>query len=336
MQKEANRVVEVRYPPGKDSKTGKSNQELALSTGDLVRSGATVAIPSETYVTVGMDGEERQSSIQKWAMQFLEGAGSFDKFHEMEDHHDKKMSMGFFLPPQALLNVTGGQLGSVTSAEALGDIAQELLMQDSADIDRHVNKYVFPAIGRANFPPDSPRVIVETVGLDPDNSVALLEVIKALIGQSPDVEYFDMRGAMERLEFPLKSEEQVAKEKAEAKKTEEVKAKQETEKAKAQLEQAQAQQQAGPQEGQPSEVTPPEQVRAIGAAVDEAGRVLVGGKPLKPWPEDRDVPLGAQDADTAVAWWEAFAPEGAKGLLGAVTDESLSSYDDNATEEDNA
>lgn len=216
LQKQANRVVQATYPPGTDAKTGKSNQQTALEIGDSVRSGATVAIPSDTYRTLGLDGEERSSSVQKWGLQFLEGAGSMGSFHEIDSHHDKKMAMGYFIPPQSLFEVKGGQLGSVTSAEVLAGIAAEVLMQDAADIDRHLNRYVFPAINKANFPPTSPPVVVKTTGLAPDNREALTELVNALLAQHPDGKYFDLREAMARLELPLKSEAQLAGERKES------------------------------------------------------------------------------------------------------------------------
>lgn len=323
MQKQANRVVEMRYPPGIDPKSGKPNKQIALEIGDLVRGGATVAIPSDPYTTTGLDGEERASNLQRWSLAFLEGSGGFEQFHTMADHHDRKMSLGYFLPPQALLEVTGGQLGSVTSAEKLTDVAEALLMQDAADLDRHVNEYVFPAVSRANFPADSPKVVIETTGLAADNRAALLEIIKVLIGQDPATAYFDMRTAMERLEFPLKTEEQVEKEQAEAQK-----------KAAAQQQQAAAQQAAAQpvepdkaaktaEPGKPTEPSKPAEPDKAAKAADvtEAGRVEVSGNPLAVWP-DENVPLDAEDAKIAVAWWRDFAPAWARGLLDATTEDA--------------
>jgi len=234
------------------------------------------------------------------------------------------------------LEVTGGQLGSVTSAEKLTDVAEALLMQDAADLDRHLNDYVFPAMSRANFPQDSPRVIIETTGLEPDNRAALLELIKALVGQSPDVKYFDLREAMERLEFPLKTEEQVRKEEAEARKAQQEQAEQQ-----AKLQAAQQRPGPGGQQG-PSGKRPAEGPKAPKAAdgasrtadVTDAGRVVVDGNPLPTW-DDEAVPLDDGDAAIAVAWWRDFAPEGARGLLDALPEAGgLSAYDDNPAVDD--
>ena len=217
LQKQANRVVESRYPPGKDAKTGLSHQAVALDIGDKIRGGATVAIPSDTYTTLTLDGDEKSTGVQKWAIRFLEGAGDFRGFHEIEDHHDRKMALGYLLPPQAFMDVTGGQLGGPTSSPALAKLAKDLLMQDAADIDRHLNEYVFPAISRANFPATSPRVLVRTLNMEPDNEGILFEAVKGMLERDkPDAMYFDLRSAMERLEFPLRSDADVEKEEQQA------------------------------------------------------------------------------------------------------------------------
>jgi len=54
-------------------------------------------------------------------------------------------------------------------------------------------------------------------------------------------------------------------------------------------------------------------------SLDEDGRVTVDGDPLAPWP-DQDVQLTEDDAETAVLWWRDLAPEGAEGLLDALSD----------------
>lgn len=303
LQKEANRVVKMTYPPGVDSASGKQNRLIALEVGDKVRSGATVAIPSDNYTTLGLDGEERQSSAPKWGIEFLQGASNFDNFFQMEDQSDKKICIGYIVPPQAMLEVTGGQLGSVTSAEDLSNIAISMIMRDATDIDTHVNKYVFPAMSKANFPEGSAPVEVHTVGLDPDNRAMLNEIIKAIIPTAADAKYFDLRGAMERLGFPLKTEEQLSKENSENK--------------------------PKPQPSEPTEEPgePTEEpATAVAGEVNEEGRVTIQGSPLKPWPE-KDVVIEEKDVEEAMNWWRDMAPRGSRGLLDAeeVTEEERES-----------
>lgn len=211
LQKEADRVVQVRYPPGQ-TESGEQNRDIALAIGDSVRAGATVAIPSNVYQSFNsVSGDESLSSVSRWAIEFMEGSASFSRFHEIDDHHDRKMALGWLLPPQAVLDVTGGDLGGPTSADKLTTLAMEVLMLDAAEIDRHLNEYVFPIVQRANFPAGSPPVFVETVGLDSANQEYLFQVVKGLLSDpsSDSGRLFDLPVAMDQLKFPKRDEKEV-------------------------------------------------------------------------------------------------------------------------------
>jgi len=175
----------------------------------------------------------------------------------------------------------------------LADVAQDLLMLDAQDIDRHINEYVFPAVSRANFPPDSPPVTMRTVGLPDDNREQLMEIVRILTqkGEEPG-QIFDMREAMERLEFPTRSEAQVEEDAEEETPTQ----------------------------------TPPGQVpegegegEATMAIASQAGDTQVVGEPLPKWPADQDVSVDAVDVAAALMDWEVRAPEVARGLIVALT-----------------
>ena len=200
LQKNIDRVTKVGYPPGKN-KDGDDNRATALQVGDMARSGATVAIPSTVYmVDDPTTGIEKPTGVQKWTLDVLEGAQTVGSFHEIDDHQNRAIALGYLVPPQAFLDVGGGQLGGPTSADVLARIAEHTLMMDAADLDRHINKYVFPFIDRANFAPDGPPVRVRTVGLEEDNRLALFEIVKGLLARADvDPSVFDLRGAMEEL-----------------------------------------------------------------------------------------------------------------------------------------
>jgi hypothetical protein len=205
LQKNINPAAKVKYPPGV-TKDGKSHQEIAKETGDSVRSGATVAMPSTLYTTMSSTaaGEERLSAVPQWAIDFLETNADVGRFHEVEDQCDAKIALGMLIPPQAFLNVKQSALGGPTTSDVLSRLAEELLLMDAADIDRHVNDYVFPAVERANFPPNSPRVRVRTVGLEPENREDLVKIVDSLLGRldvSPDA--FDLPEALRRLGMPV-------------------------------------------------------------------------------------------------------------------------------------
>jgi len=203
LQKNVNPVTRVDYPPGKTNNV--NHQDIALATGDSVRSGATVALPSNVYETVDqMSGDERLSGVRKWGLGFLEGGRGVEQFHRIDDHHDRKMAMGMLIPPQAFMDVTGGDLGGPTSADKLSDLAESLLMMDAADLDRHINEYVFPPVSRANFTPGSPEVRLRTVGLDPSSRREMFEVVRGLLTRNdvPPV-IFDIPEGMKRLGMPV-------------------------------------------------------------------------------------------------------------------------------------
>lgn len=293
-QKESDRVVMVTYPPGEDPESRKDFQTIALEVGDNVRSGATVALPSSVYPSVNdLGDEDGLTNVRKWSLEFLEGSGSLSRFHEIDDHHAQRMALGYLLPPQTFMNVKQSALGGPTTADVLADVAQDLLMLDAQDIDRHINEYVFPAVSRANFPPDSPPVTMRTVGLPDDNREQLMEIVRILTqkGEEPG-QIFDMREAMERLEFPTRSEAQVEEDAEEETPTQ----------------------------------TPPGQVpegegegEATMAIASQAGDTQVVGEPLPKWPADQDVSVDAVDVAAALMDWEVRAPEVARGLIVALT-----------------
>jgi len=169
-----------------------------------VRAGSNVALPSTMYEDVSMTGEEELTSVRKWTVEFLETNTDPGRFHELEDQCDQKMALGMLVPPQSFLNVKQSALGGPTTADVLVELAEELLIMDAQDIDRHVNEYVFPAVARANFPADSPRVRVRTEGLESENTELLHEIIGILM-KSPDADksIFDLRGALERERMPV-------------------------------------------------------------------------------------------------------------------------------------
>jgi hypothetical protein len=204
LQKSIDRIAKVTFPKGKTS-AGKPHKDIAVETGDAARSGSTVALPSSVYHQEDtMTGEKKLTTALKWTMEFLEGSRAVADFHTVDDHHDSKMSLAYFVPPQMFMYVRQSSLGGPTTAEVLADLAEHLLMLDAADIDTHINKYIFPPVERANFPPDSPSVRVRTVGLEPDARAGLLEIVTKLFerGEVDALKYFDLSEGVRRLGLP--------------------------------------------------------------------------------------------------------------------------------------
>lgn len=213
LQRNASPPVGVDHPPGKDAQSGSSHSDIAIAVGDSLRSGSTVALPSNVYETVDQmsAGTERLSSVRKWAIRFIESQSKIEDFHDIEDQCDRRILMGLLLPYQAVMEVTGGDLGGPTSSDKLTELAEQLLMMDAADIDRHINDYCFPAVDRFNFPAGSPPVRVRTVGLEADSRGWMFEALKILLNR-PEVNplVFDVPEAMERLNLPVTEDEPTA------------------------------------------------------------------------------------------------------------------------------
>jgi len=204
LQKNVNPVVKVRYPKG--TTQGKSHQAIALETGNSIRSGATVALSSDTYVVTGMTGDEQRTQIYRWDVEFMKAVGSFDEFERMDNHHDHRIALGMLMPPQMFMDVKQAALGGPTTADVLTNLAQDLLMMDAVEVDRHINEYVFPPVERANFPAGSPRVRVRTMGLSQESREQLFRIMDTLLKRSDLIPPVDVRGGLDRLGIPLVGE----------------------------------------------------------------------------------------------------------------------------------
>jgi hypothetical protein len=204
LQKSIDRIAQVSYPPGKTS-DGRDHQEIALSTGDSARAGATIAMPSNVWSQIDqISGEEKLTTVRKWALEFLQGSSATHQFHEVDDHHDSKMALGYLVPPQMFMYVRQSSLGGPTTADVLTDLAESLLVMNADEIDTHLNKYVFPVIDRANYPAGSPPVTVRTIGLEPGKKSELKAVLDKLMTKSNfDVAaHFDIDEFVRRVGYP--------------------------------------------------------------------------------------------------------------------------------------
>jgi len=316
LQRMADQVVMVTYPPGVDPRTNTQHSDIALSIGDSVRNGATVALPSTVYTTMGATGEDKATGVPEWGLQFLQGTAGLGQFHEIDSYHGQQMAMGYLVPPQAFMNVKQSALGGPTTADVLADVAEEMIVLDAQEIDDQINAYVFPPIEAANFPSDSPPVTVHTTGLASDNRAQLMEVVKVLMGQHPDSAYFDFREAMARLEFPLRPEAEVEKERKEQEAEQEKLAKAEAEAAaKQQADGAKEEADGAREEAGPAEAKEPAKEEAVekpapkaaegmgleAGGLSEADRALLLKRATARLPELTPLVLRAGDVQAALA-----------------------------------
>jgi len=205
----------VEHPPGRDS-TGKLHSETAAEIGEGARAGATITLPSDPYPTrqgVGIDAE--YSGHRQWSVSYLSNEGDIAPFLQILDRADRRIAMAMLIPPQAVLEAKSLGLGGPNTAEILGTVAEETLMQDASEIDEHLNKYVFPFLSNANFGPDDDPVMKVTKGLSGRSRASLQEAWNALVGrQDTDVSMIDFAHLTESLSYPIKSPETLAAEAA--------------------------------------------------------------------------------------------------------------------------
>jgi len=203
LQKFVDRAIEVGYPPGKDE-NGKDMRDLALAAGNDLRSGATVAVPSSVYTTEDMaTGGENFSSIRKWTFELMESAENVDAFLKLFDHTDSRKAMGMLVPMQIFQFVAQSSLGGPTTADVLGQLAVDLIIEDAAEIDMHLNLYLFPQILSANFGPTAPPVRKKTTGLNEADRKELFELVKNLLNNqaSDAVDQVDERPLLRQRGF---------------------------------------------------------------------------------------------------------------------------------------
>jgi len=190
VQKFVDRVVEVAHPSGKDE-NGVDLSETALSIGNDVRSGATVAVPSEVYTEQSDSGMDKLTSIRKWAVRLLESGENIAAFLGLSDHCDSRKAMGMFIPLQLYQQVQQSSLGGPTTSDVLGKLAVDLIIEEATDIDMHLNEYVFPYLVDVNFGPDAARVEKVTTGLNEYDRGELFALLQ-ILAQRMDSEAADL------------------------------------------------------------------------------------------------------------------------------------------------
>jgi len=205
VQKFVDRAIEVSHPPGKDE-NGNDLSDVAQSIGNDVRSGATVAMPSEVYTEQDDAGMDRLTSVRKWSLRMLESGENIGAFLGLSDHCDSRKAMGMFIPLQLYQQVQQSSLGGPTTSDVLGKLAVDLIIEDATDIDMHLNEYVFPFLVDVNFGSDAARVEKVTTGLneyDRGELFALLQILaQRMDGEAADL--IDQGGLIHTLGVPVR------------------------------------------------------------------------------------------------------------------------------------
>ncbi len=201
-EKDADPPTVVRHPDGNytDPDTGEtiSFRELALDIGDRIRSGSTIAMPSDVYANF----EDRPSNTYKWDIEFLTGGGNFDHFIESFDYLNVAKLRAVWVPEQALIEGKGGQ-SSRNVADTFGDAFQESQAVLLNEFDLHINQFIIPQLVSMNFPEFEGKAEKVTRGFSNKDVETSRQLIQ-LIGQTDMSKLpVDVRQLLEDVAIPL-------------------------------------------------------------------------------------------------------------------------------------
>lgn len=200
--------VEVRHPPG-NSRRGNQlipNQQLAFELGQNLRSNATVALPSDPILGY----EDRPTSLQEWAVKFVETKPNFEAFITAFEYMDTMTLRSMAIPEQAAIEGRGGTSSRNVAAE-FGEMHQETQAVTMADFDHHLNRYVIPDIVSANFADREVTAEKITRGFGSED-LDFAKVLVQLFGQDdPSKVPVNIRELLERFQLPTLSEAEVAR-----------------------------------------------------------------------------------------------------------------------------
>jgi hypothetical protein len=207
-EKKADPSIIVRHPEGQfvDEQTGStmSFRDYALLMGDRLRSGSTVALPSEPYLGF----EDRPSNTPQWDISFLTDGFDFNPFDESFTYLDTAKLRALWIPEQALIEGRGGT-SSRNVASTFGDAfadSQEVLMKT---VDEIINRYIIPQLVITNFPEFVGSCKKITKGFTSDD-VAFQKQLIQLIGQQESgqaemAKLVDMQELLKDAKVPLRS-----------------------------------------------------------------------------------------------------------------------------------
>jgi hypothetical protein len=144
----------VSYPVGKSLVMGvpRNNSDIALDIGNSLRSGATIAIPSEPY----QNEDGKVTAQRRWAAEFLKGGENIRAHNESFEYLDVLKLRSVMVPEQALIEGKGGS-GSKNTAGSIGEAFQDAQRMLMDDIDTAVFTPLAQYIAALHF--DNPPAI---------------------------------------------------------------------------------------------------------------------------------------------------------------------------------
>ncbi len=218
-EKDADPPTLVRYPKDGDDLSYDENNELvdyrdiALGMGEQVRSGSTIAMPSDLVPGGGID--DRTSSIYKWSIEHLQNGGNFEAFDKTFDRLEILKLRSIWVPEQAFLEGSGGT-SSRNVAATMTDSFQESQAVLMSEFDEHINRFVIPQLIAINFPNFKGEVTKVTKGFGAEDLALAKEIIQWVGQKTPDALQVDLRKLLEQFGMPLKHPDVIAAEEEKA------------------------------------------------------------------------------------------------------------------------
>lgn len=215
MEQDADPPVKASYPPGNSPDPDNPsalvpNVNVALKAGQMLRDGATVAVPSD-YYEVDTTGNLARGA-RKWDIEFIKGGENIRAFHESFKYLDVMKLRSVLVPDQALAGAAGSLAGNVVEEYRTAMAESQVLMSEW--LDQHINDYMLPDLLAQNFidPPECRKVTDRFRAQDIELGHRLLEIVTASDPSSTQIDY---RELAQRSDMPTLSPEEVEEAKEE-------------------------------------------------------------------------------------------------------------------------
>jgi len=215
MEQDADPPVKASYPPGtspdpENPTTNIPNVTVALKAGQMLRDGATVAVPSD-YYEVDTTGNLARGA-RKWDIEFIRGGENIKAFHESFKYLDVMKLRSVLVPDQALAGAAGSLAGNVVGEYRTAMQESQVLISEW--MDQYINDYMIPDLVNQNFvdAPECKKVTDRFREQDVELGHRLLEIVAA---SDPSATQIDFRDLAHRSDMPTLSPEEVEEAKRE-------------------------------------------------------------------------------------------------------------------------
>jgi hypothetical protein len=200
---DADPALSIQYPPGMSedsSGTRRSNKEIALEIGNDLRSGATIAWPSDVHI----DEQGKATTSPMWSAQFLTGGENLRAFRESSEYLDVMKLRAVLVPEQSLIEGKGGT-SSRNAAATYSDVFNESLGQMAEDLDDYWNREIIPQLVEANWGADAPKAYKRTSGFNDEDLTLTNELIKIAFQLDPNALPINFEEMIKMANLPIMS-----------------------------------------------------------------------------------------------------------------------------------